>query len=186
MRMDKIRPCLTRLYPRDWRLRYEAEFTLLLEECLHSPLDIVDVILGAADAHLQVLSGESLNWKIMNMLNKIRTSILIVFAAYIGFIIAGFSLVGLADDSPMDALRKITPSLSAAWTAVQAGAAVALLAVVIGGLPLAITLIRRALGRGHRGLGLLMVPIGALLALAGYAAFVIWSMDRADSHRGSL
>ena len=60
--------------------------------------------MGALDAHLQLLNGENLPWRLMNMVNKLRTSLLIVFAAYIGFIIAGFSLVGLADDSPMLAL----------------------------------------------------------------------------------
>jgi hypothetical protein len=173
MRMQKIRPWLTRLYPRDWRLRYETEFTALLEQCLNSPLDVLDVILGAVDAHLRLLSGDSLNWRVMNMLNKIRTTILIVFAAYIGFVIAGFSLVGLADDSPMAALMKTNPALSAAWITIQAGAAVALLAVVIGGLPLAITVIRRALAGSHRGLGLLLVPVLAFLAVAAYGGFVL-------------
>ncbi|HEY5269871.1 MAG TPA: hypothetical protein VII97_06010 [Anaerolineales bacterium] len=171
--MQKLHPWLTRLYPRDWRERYEAEFTALLEQCLNSPLDVLDVILGAVDAHLRLLSGDSLKWRVMNMLNKIRTTILIVFAAYIGFVIAGFSLVGLADDSPMAALMKTNPALSATWTTIQAGAVVALLAVVIGGLPLAITVIRRALSGSHRGLGLLLVPVFAFLALVAYVGFVL-------------
>jgi len=173
MRMQKIRPWLTRLYPRDWRLRYEDEFTALLEQCLNSPMDVLDVILGAVDAHLRLLSGDSLNWRVMNMINKIRTTILIVFAAYIGFVIAGFSLVGLADDSPMVALMKTNAALSAAWLTIQAGAVVALLAVVIGGLPLAITVIRQALTSSHRGLGLLLVPVVAFLAVASYGGFVL-------------
>ena len=172
MRLQKIRPWLTHLYPHAWRLRYEAEFTVLLEQCLNSPLDVLDVILGAVDAHLSMLSGDSLNWRIMNMLNKIRTTILIVFAAYIGFVIAGFSLVGMADDSPMAALMKTDPTLSAVWKTIAVGAAVTLLAVVIGGLPLAITIIRRALSSSHHGLGLLLVPFVAFLALVAYIGFV--------------
>jgi hypothetical protein len=168
-----LRPWLTRLYPRAWRIRYEAEFTALLEQCLNSPLDVLDILLGAVDAHLLLLSGESLNWRVMNMLNKIRTAVLIVFAAYIGFIVAGFALVGMADDSPMIALTKTNPVLSVAWNTIQAGAAVALLAVVIGGMPLAITVIRRALTESHRGLGLLLVPVLAFLALILYAAFIL-------------
>jgi hypothetical protein len=168
-----LRPWLTRLYPLAWRIRYEEEFTALLEQCLNSPLDVLDILLGAVDAHLLLLSGESLNWRVMNMLNKIRTAVLIVFAAYIGFVIAGFALVGMADDSPMIALTKTNPVLSIAWTTIQAGAAVALLAVVIGGLPLAITVIRRALSDSHRGLGLLLVPVFAFLALVVYVRFVL-------------
>lgn len=168
-----LRPWLTRLYPRAWRIRYEEEFTALLEQCLNSPLDVLDILLGAVDAHLLLFSGEPLNWRVMNMLNKIRTAVLIVFAAYIGFVIAGFALVGMADDSPMIALTKTNTALSAAWTTIQAGAAVALLAVVTGGLPLALTVIRRALSKSHRGLGLLLVPVFAFLALVAYVGFVL-------------
>ncbi len=169
---DKLRPWLTRLYPRPWRERYAAEFGDLLEQCLHTPLDVVDVFLGALDAHLQLLNGENVTWSLMNMLNKLRTSILIVFAAYIGFIVAGFSLVGLADDSPMAPLMKSNIALAAAWTTIQAGAAIALLAVVIGGLPLALTIVRRALTADRRGLGLLVVPVFAFLALMLYVGFI--------------
>jgi hypothetical protein len=172
MRTQKFRPWLIRLYPRDWRERYEAEFSALLEQCLNSPLDVFDVFLGAFDAHLRLLSGDSLNWRVMNMLNKIRTSILIVFAAYIGFVIAGFALVGLADDSPMARLMKTDPAVSAAWTTIQAGAAVALLAVVTGGLPLAATVIRRAFTSSRRDLRLLLVPAFAFLALVVYIIFI--------------
>ncbi|MGD0611581.1 MAG: hypothetical protein ABSB41_08695 [Anaerolineales bacterium] len=169
---DKVRPWLISLYPPAWRDRYAAEFDALLEQCLRSPLDVVDVFLGAMDARLQLLNGENVNWRMMNMLNKLRTTILIVFAAYIGFIIAGFSLVGLADDSPMIPLMKTNFALAAAWTTIQIGAVVALLAVVIGGLPLALTIIRRALAVDRRNLGLLLVPVLSFLALILYIGFV--------------
>jgi hypothetical protein len=170
--MDKVGPWLTSLYPRAWRDRYAAEFDFLLEQCLHSPLDVVDVFLGAVDAHLQLFNGENLTWRIMNMLNKLRTAVLMVFAAFIGFIIAGFSLVGLADDSPMIPLMKTNPVLAAAWMTIQVGAAVALLAVVIGGLPLALTIIRHALAGDQRGRWLLLVPAFSFLALVLYLGFV--------------
>ena len=169
---DKVRPWLTRLYPREWRQRYAVEFDALLEECLHSPLDVVDVFLGALDARLQLLNGENVNWRLMNMLNKLRTTLLIVFAAYIGFIVAGFGLVGLADDSPMIPLMKTNPALAVAWTSIQVGAAVALLAVVIGGMPLALTVIRRALRVDHHSRGLLLVPMFAFVVLVLYVGFV--------------
>jgi hypothetical protein len=171
--IHSLRPWLTRLYPRAWRIRYETEFNALLEQCLNSPLDVMDILLGAVDAHLLLLSGESLNWREMNMLNKIRTAVLIVFAAYIGFVVAGFALVGMADDSPMIALTKANSILAVAWTTIQTGAAVALLAVVIGGLPLAITVIRRALTNSQRGLGLLLVPVFSFLALVAYVALLL-------------
>jgi hypothetical protein len=170
--IKKLRPWLTRLYPRAWRDRYAPEFDALLEQCLHSPLDVVDVFLGAIDAHLQLLNGENVTWRMMNMLNKLRTTILIVFAAYIGFIIAGLSLVGLADDSPMIPLMKTNPSLAAAWTIIQAGAVVALLAIVIGGTPLVLTIFRRVLTSQRRDLGLLLVPVFSFLAIMLYLGFI--------------
>ena len=169
---DKVRLWLVHLYPAAWRERYEAEFDMLLGQCLYSPLDVVDVFLGALDAHLQLLNGENVNWRIMNMLNKIRTTILIVFAAYIGFIVAGFTLVGLADDSPMIPLMKTDLPLDLAWRTIQVAAVVALLSVVIGGLPLALTVIKRALTADRHIAGLLMVPVISFLALAIYLGFV--------------
>lgn len=43
---------LLRLYPRAWRQRYEDEFAALLEHHTTSPRLILDIILGAIDAHL--------------------------------------------------------------------------------------------------------------------------------------
>ena len=172
MNWAKVRPWLISLYPPPWRDRYAAEFDLLLEQCLHSPLDVLDVFLGALDAHLQLLNGEDLTWRMMNMLNKLRTAILMVFAAFIGFVVAGFSLVGLADDSPMLPLMKTNLALSAAWNTVQLGAVVALLAVVVGGLPLALTVLRRLLAGDRHNRGLLLVPVFSFLALALYLGFV--------------
>ena len=99
-----IRNWLTSIYPLAWRERYGDEFEMLLEECLHSPLDVLDILLGALDAHLD--SPHAMNWRTLNMINKLRTSILLVFAGYIGFVLGGLSLYGLADDSPMAALMR--------------------------------------------------------------------------------
>jgi hypothetical protein len=181
MRDQRIQAWLTRLYPRSWRERYAAEFTALLEQCLSSPLDVLDVILGALDAHLRLLSGEPLNWRVLNMLNKIRTALCIVFASYIGFVIAGLALVGLADDSPMLQLMKTNAALAAAWTTIQAGSAIALLAVVTGGLPLAITILRYALSTPHRVLGWLLVPPIAFLAVCAYGVLIV-EVGRGDLH----
>jgi len=167
-----VRAWLMRLYPRPWRDRYAVEFEALLEQCLHSPLDVVDVMLGALDAHLQLLNGENVNWRLMNMLNKLRTTILIVFAAFIGFVVAGMALNGILDDSQMIPLMKTNPAPNIAMSIIQAGAIVALLAVVVGGLPLAITVIRRAVSVERRNLGLLLVPVISLFVLMLYFGFI--------------
>ena len=168
-----VRGWLVRLYPRQWRERYADEFEMLLEECLRSPLDVLDILLGALDAHLEF--PYEMNWRLMNMVNKLRTSILIVFAAYIGFVVGGMSLYGLADDSPMAALMNTGANLplQAAWLTVEAGAVLALAAVVIGGGPIAWTVIRRALRSKGGDLRLLLVPPASFLALVLYAAFIL-------------
>ena len=167
-----IRAWLISLYPRAWRERYAEEFEDLLEQCLHTPLDVVDIFLGALDAHLQLQSGENVNWRLLNMLNKLRTTILTVFAACIAFIVAGMTLVGLVDDSPMIPLMRANFAPTLAMTIIRLGAAVALLAIVVGGLPLAITVIRRALTINRQNLGLLLVPVISLFVLVLYFGFV--------------
>ncbi len=167
-----LRAWLVHLYPRSWRERYAEEFEALLEQCLGSPLDVVDIILGALDAHLQLLNGDQVSWRWLNMLNKLRTTILMVFAAYIGYIVAGMALVGLVDDSPMIPLMGSNLAPATAWRIIEGGAMVALLAVVIGGMPLAITVIRRALTADRRNLKLLLVPVYSLVALGVYLGFI--------------
>ena len=168
-----LRKRLIDLYPRTWRERYGDEFGILLDECLHSPLDVLDIFLGALDAHLEF--PYEMSWRLINMTNKLRTSILMVFTAFIGFIIGGLSLQALVDDSPVGPLMRTNLPVLAAWTTIEAGAAIALLAVVIGGLPLALTVIRRALTSSRRDLSLLLVPVwafGALILYSGFLALV--------------
>ncbi len=167
-----VRAWLTRLYPPAWRERYAVEFDALLEQCLHSPLDVLDVVFGALDAHLQLLNGEYVNWRMMNMLNKLRTTLLMVFTAYIGFIVAGMTLNGLLDDSPMIPLMQTDPVSSLAMTVIKAFAVIALLAVFVGSLPLAITVIRRAFTIDRRNLAYLLVPVISFFVLVLYLGFV--------------
>ena len=105
-----IRKWFTSLYPKAWRERYGDEFEILLEESLHSPFDVLDILFGALDAHLEI--PYETNWRYLNMINKLRSTILFVFAAYITFIVAGFSLTGLVDDSQFVPLMKSNPALS--------------------------------------------------------------------------
>lgn len=44
---------LLRLYPRSWRDRYGDEVAALLDERRQGPLDALDLLLGALDAHLR-------------------------------------------------------------------------------------------------------------------------------------
>jgi hypothetical protein len=166
----KVSNWLVRLYPRPWRDRYGDEFEALLEACLHSPLDVLDILLGALDAHLGF--PFETDWRVMNKINKLRTAILFVFVGYIGFILGGLSLVGLVDDSPAAALMQTTDAaLRSAWLTIGVASIISLVAVVTGGLPLALTVIRRACTSSRRSLRLLLVPVFAFLALVVYSLF---------------
>ena len=167
-----IRKWLVNLYPRMWRERYGDEFEILLEECLHSPLDALDILFGALDAHLELPYEK--NWRLMNMINKLRSTILFVFAAYIAFIVAGFSLNGLMDDSQLVPLTRSNPVLSISYATIEIGSVIALLAIMIGGAPLAWTIIRRVFTSQRKDLGLLFVPLASFLVLVGYFFVMVY------------
>ena len=50
---------LLRLYPARWRERYGEEFAALLEERALGPFDVLDVLIAAVDAHLNLRGGAS-------------------------------------------------------------------------------------------------------------------------------
>jgi len=112
------------------------------------------------------------------MVNKLRTTVLFVFAAYIAFIIAGFSLTGLVDDSQFVHLMKSNPALSALWTTIQAGSVIGLLSIVVGGAPLAWTIIHRAMTSQRRDMRLLWVPLVSFLSLVLYFFTVAYLANR--------
>ncbi|HEY5982424.1 MAG TPA: hypothetical protein VIU38_03060, partial [Anaerolineales bacterium] len=168
----KWRASLLALYPAAWRERYGEEFAALLEQGLHSPLDVVDVLLGALDAHL-ALSPES-NWRKIEMSNKLRTAILLVFTAYIGFVIAGLGVYGFADDSPFISMMSSNAGLLISWRMIQLGAVVGLVSVVVGGAPLAWMLIGRGLTSQRESLRWLLVPIASFVVFAAYLGVMVY------------
>jgi hypothetical protein len=69
---------------------------------------------------------------------------------------------------------KSNPILSASWITIEAGSVIALLAIVIGGAPLAWTIIRRAFTSQRKDLGLLFVPLISFLALVIYFLTMVY------------
>jgi hypothetical protein len=110
----------------------------------------------------------------MNMINKLRTTVLFVFVAYIAFIVAGFSLTGLMDDSQLVPLTRSNPALFFSYTTIEIGSVLGLLAIVIGGAPLAWTIIRRVFTSNRKDLGLLLVPLISFLVLVIYFLLMVF------------
>lgn len=163
---------LVRLYPHDWRERYEEEFAALLEQCSLSPLLLLDILIGALDARLntQAVTGGRLP-----MIDKLRASEIALFCAYIGYVVAGLGFYGMLDDNPLVGVARTHPDLSGAVLAIQVGAVLSLLAVLAGGLPIGYAALRRALAERRRDILLLFaVPPMCLALLAAYGVvFVI-------------
>lgn len=100
---------------------------------------------------------------------RLRRIEIVVFCAYIAFVVAGLYLFGMVDDSQFIALMNAHFGLAAAWYVIAGGSVIALGAIVVGGLPIGVAVLRYALGKERRNLLLLVVPLiafGVLLVTA--------------------
>lgn len=167
----KLAQYLVRLYPKVWRNRYEEEFLALLEQQPLSFPDGIDLFLGVLDAHLHPhfgITALSVYERIRRMLATLRGSLLTIFCAYSGFIIAGISFQKLNEYSGFVGAAEAYSVVGFSFYLVVIGAVVALLAVLAGGIPIAVAIVRDAFARKHYGLlFLLAAPILALAVFIG-------------------
>jgi len=132
---------LVRLYPAGWRERYEDEFMAMLEDARPSLTDYADILLGALDARLFLRDATG---RTLTMLTRYRAASIAVFCSWILFVLAGLALNGMLDDSAYVPLMRERADLHAAWLFLQAGALISLLAVLVGGLPIALAVWRNS------------------------------------------
>jgi hypothetical protein len=160
---------LLRLYPLSWRDRYGDEFAAVLETCPLRLTTIVDVLLGAVDAHI---NPQDTTGRVLQMLNRPRRSAIVVFWAYIAFVLAGLNYFKSTEDD----IRRLThyrADISTTYIVIEAGAALALLAVLAGGVPLALAALRRAWEQKRWDIPLLLaVPPVALAVWLGWTLFI--------------
>jgi hypothetical protein len=117
--------------------------------------------------------GEEGRMKQMESADRLRRPEMIVFCAYIAFVVAGMVLYGMVDDSPFIPAMNQHFELAAAWYAIAACSGVALLAVVTGGLPFGLAIVKRIFTEKRRDLLLLMaVPLIGLAALGTFVVVV--------------
>lgn len=128
---------------------------------------------------LAIIYGETcslhahLRQEVNPMADRLRTVVLTVFCAYIGFVLAGLALYGLVDDSRFIPAMNSHLDIALAWYVIAGGSAIALAAAVIGGLPIGYAIIRRALQARRRDiLFLLAVPLISLAVLGTYVLAV--------------
>jgi hypothetical protein len=85
--VNRLARWLVGLYPGAWRERYEDEFVAMLEQRRASPSDLGDVALGALDAWVRPQVA-SVGRRTL-VISKMRSSLLAVFWAWVGFVVAG-------------------------------------------------------------------------------------------------
>jgi hypothetical protein len=153
---------LLRLYPRAWRERYGEEFAELLAAHQASLWTLVDVLLGALDAHLH---RELLPGGIVSVTQRIRNSEIAIFCAYILFFVPWLALQRVPDPLPewsADVARH--PELSQAFGAMEIAGYVAFVAVAAGALPIVVSTLRLAAARRRREV-LLPFALAALVTV---------------------
>lgn len=164
-----IRHQLLRLYPQEWRIRYGEELAALLETCPFTPFVLLDVLLGALDAHLH---PDILPERVLCMTKRIRSAEIAVFSGFMVFGVAFLVLVRLRDP-----LATWNPAVTAHpelgwlyWIAQGAGYA-GLLALLAGGVPLLLVALKRAYQtRQHEVLRPLAVAAGTTAAYVVFTA----------------
>jgi hypothetical protein len=154
--MKRSKRWLLYLYPQAWRARYADEYLALLEACPFSLWTLWDVCLGAIDAHLHL---ETLTGRMFPLMNKLRMSAVIVFCAYIGFVVAGLGFGKMVEYDDFTELLHDNTGVAISYYALYTGAFVALAAVLVGGVPLAVAAARDAIAKKRwRLLALFAVP----------------------------
>lgn len=158
---------LLRLYPDYWRSRYGDEFSALLDAYPMRLTTILDVLLGALDAHIH---PQDMTGRILQMINRSRRTAIMVFCAYIAFVLAGLDFYKSTEDDIRFLMRGHT-DITAAYRLVQGGAGLALAAVLAGGIPVALAALRWAWTQRRWDIPLLFaVPPVAL------AVWVAWTI----------
>ena len=129
--------------------------------------DLLSGALAEHAAHLtNILKGPA------SML-QVRRSASIIFAAFIAFVIAGIGFQKSNEDIMKTSLPGAHPLLGVSYDVMMAGALVALLAILIGGVPLALAALRYALANCRFDIiSRFLVPLVALLVVIA-AGFIV-------------
>jgi len=97
-----------------------------------------------------------------------RRSASALFGAYIAFVLAGIGFAKMSEEIMKSSLPTAHPILAIAYIAVEVGAVLSLLAILVGGLPLAFAALRFAFANGRRDILVrFAVPPIALLVIFG-------------------
>jgi hypothetical protein len=125
-----------------------------------------DVLLGALAEYSALLVG---TLKGSPLMVRYRQSASVIFGAFIAFVIAGIGFQKTGEYIMKTSLPSTYPILAIAYDAMMVGAVVALLAVLVGGVPIALAALRYALAhrRGDILARFVVPPVVLLIIIAG-------------------
>jgi hypothetical protein len=129
-----------------------------------------DLLVGAGAERLAVAAAW---WKgsisMSVSLSVYRQTASAIFAAFVAYVLAGIGFQKMSEEVMKSSLPASHPLFTVGYGAVEVGAVLALLAILVGGVPIALAALRDALAKGHRDVLLrFAVPPISLLVLAGY------------------
>jgi MFS family permease len=131
-----------------------------------------DVCRWAIDAQLHF---DTANGRMLPTMNRSRATSVIVFCAYVGAVVAGLAFGKMLEYDDFRQLLQQDPQVRAAYWMLYAAAFIALLAVLLAGLPIAFAAARSAMATKRWGLiALFAVPPLSLALWLGAGAVTVW------------
>lgn len=124
-----------------------------------------DLLYGALAEHATLLTA---TLKGPAYMLQVRRSASVIFAAFIAFVIAGIGFQKSNEDIMKTSLPGAHPILAISYDVMMAGAALALLAVLVGGIPVALAALRYALANRRFDIisRFLVPPVALLIVIA--------------------
>ncbi len=174
---------LLRLCPRGFRQAYAVEMEQVFRALLldawqeYGWLGVArqwapalgDLLVGAAAAHGDDLGLSLEALKRSWLMSRMRSSAITIFCAYIALVLTGMGFQKLTEDIMKTAIPATYPAIRLTYDAIVVGAVIALLAVLVGGVPIAWDAIRQALSARRWGiLALFAVPPISLALWLGW------------------
>lgn len=191
--MRRVAGAALALYPLAFRRRYGEEMRALLEEDPVRMLSVLDLLRGALAAHFRPAYGSH---GLVGVEDRLRASLCGVLVCWVVFAAAGFAFYKTTEDAPFARAASAHLILGTSHFVVQSLAVVASLAILAGGLPIALAAIKQAphkqslrapIGVALGAVGLVCALTGALVLLAhsdhgvhpsaaGRTGFAVWGL----------
>lgn len=130
-----------------------------------------DLLSGVVEEYAALLLGTLYRgWSMY----RLRSSAILVFCAYIVFIVSGMGFQKLTEEVVKSSVPATHPTVALAYDVVAGGAVLALLATLAGGLPIALATAREALAARRWGiLALFAVPPVMLALWLGWTFIIL-------------